>query len=187
MNKFIGIMALLLGISQLALAQRAGLTLGLSQIQIEGSSGTEVSSSGSYQFGALFYQPVTEQFEVRLGALLAQETLVSTTNTIDTTLHLSNLNVPLTAGVRIGERVLLFAGPVLSVNAQKSCSVSSGPTCKTSDLKIKGSDIQLSLGANFQLTSELGLELSLDRMGGKPFEGSTGGQIINVNFQYFIE
>ena len=187
MKNFIYLVALFLGFSKLALAQRVGLTLGLSQIQIEGASGTEISSSGSYQFGALFYQPISEQFEVRLGALLAQESLVSTTNSIDTTLHLANLNVPLTAGFRIGERVLLFAGPVLSINAQKSCSVSSGPTCKTSDLKIKGTDLQLSLGANFQLTSELGLELTMDRMGGKPFEGSAGGQIINVNFQYFIE
>jgi hypothetical protein len=187
MKMLVSFLFITLGLTQFALAQRVGLTLGLSQVQIEGASGADISSSGSYQFGALFYQPMTELVEVRLGALLAQQSLVFSKGGNDTTIGIANLNVPVTAGFRIGERFLLFAGPVLSINAQKSCSNSNGQTCSTSDLKIKGTDILLSLGANFQLTSELGLELSFDRMGGKPFEGSTGGQMINVNFQYVIE
>ncbi len=175
------------GFSNFALAQRVGITLGLSQVQVEGASGVDISSNGSYQFGAIFYQPMSEQFEVRLGALLSQQNLVATSGGTDTTIHISNLNVPLTAGLRVGERFLVFAGPVLSINANKSCTVSGGGSCNASDLKVKGTDILLSLGANFQLTSELGMELSLDRMGGKPFDGASGGQMVNVNFQYIIE
>lgn len=187
MKFFISILMMVLGLSNHAFAQRVGITLGLSQVQVEGSSGTDISSNGSYQFGALFYQPMSEQIEVRLGALLVQQNLVATAGTVDTNIHLTKLNVPLTAGFRIGERFLLFAGPVLSINANSACDSSGGGSCSTSDLKVKGTDILLSLGANFQLTSELGMELSLDRMGGKPFEGSTGGQMVNVNFQYVIE
>lgn len=179
---------ILLSYSTSAMAQRVGITLGLSQVQVEGASGVSVSNSGSYQFGALFYQPMTEQIEVRLGALLAQQTLVASAGNLDTTLHLSKLNVPLTAGFRMGERFLLFAGPVLSVNANATCDYSTGnSSCKASDLKVNGTDVLLSLGANFQLTSELGMELSFDRMNSKPFANTSGGQMININFQYIIE
>lgn len=171
--------------SSLLLAQRAGLTFGVSQVQVAGDTGIDVSSSGSYQLGALFYQPMAESFEVRVGALLHQQSLTVTASGNDTTLNLSNVNVPLTAGYKFGERFLIFAGPVLSVNANKSCK--STASCSMSSYKVKGTDVLLSLGGQAQLTESIGLEVSYDRMNGKPFEGTTGGQMINVNFQYIIE
>lgn len=176
-----------LSLSEIVFAQRAGITLGLSQVSLEGSTGVEITDTQSRQFGALFYQPITDAVEVRMGALVAQQVLELEQTGQKSTLKLSYINVPLTAGYRIGERFLLFAGPVISVNGSKSCDYSSGAACSVSQFKVKGTDIQLSLGANFQLTSEFGLELSMDRLGGKPFEGATGGQIVNVNFQYVIE
>jgi hypothetical protein len=187
MKCFMTFLMMTLGLSSLAMAQRVGLTLGLSQVQIDGAAGNDVSSNGSYEFGALFYQPMTEQFEVRLGAMLSQQNLVATASGVDTNVHITNLNVPLTGGLRLGERFLLFAGPILSINANKTCDKSTGATCNGSDLKVKGTDILLSLGAQFQLTSELGMELTLAKMGGKPFDGTTGGQVITVGFQYIIE
>jgi hypothetical protein len=183
---FVSLLMVLFGLSPLALAQRVGVTAGLSQVSVEAESGVDITSNMSFQFGGIFYQPMTEMIEARIGALLMKENFVSTVGTTETTISLTNLNVPLTAGFRMSERFLLFAGPVLSVNADKSCEVTGG-TCSASSLKVKGSDILVSLGANFQLTSELGMELSYDRMGGKPFAGTTGGQMINVNFQYVIE
>lgn len=187
MQYYVSLLLALLTFPLASYAQRVGLTLGLSQVQVDGTSGTDVSSGTSYQLGGLFYQPMAEQIEVRLGALYAQETLTASSGGVDTTIHLSQLNVPLTAGYKVGERFLLFAGPVLSINVGKSCDVSTNVNCSINNLKVKGTDILLSLGANFQLTEELGMELSLDRMSSKPFEGSSGGQIINVNFQYIIE
>lgn len=187
MKSYLLIVAMIVGFSCSSFAQRVGVTLGVSQVQIDGNSGVDISNDQSVQFGALFYQPMTETVDVRLGALLAQQSLTVGQGNAETTLKISNINVPLTAGMHLGERVLLFAGPVLSVNASKSCELKSGASCSVSSYKVRGTDIQISLGANFQLTSELGLELSFDKMGGKPFEGATGGQIVNVNFQYIIE
>lgn len=180
---------LAIGFSSVAVkAQKAGLTVGLSQVQIEGSSGVTVDSNGSYQAGALFYQPFNEPLSFRMGAFFAKEMLTIKTGGVDTKLDLLNINVPLTLGYGISDRFLLFAGPVLSVNASKSCSSSlANVDCNVSDLKVKGTDILLSLGTHFQLTEELGMELSYDRMGGKPFENTSSGQLINVNFQYIIE
>ena len=187
MKSIVQLLFFTLATTSTAYAQRAAITLGLSQVQVEGVSGVDISSNGSYQFGALFYQPMTEVVDVRLGALWSQQMLTLDQGNLETNLKIANLNVPLTAGYRVGERFLLFAGAVLSVNADKSCEYSNGSACNKSDMKVRSSDVLLSVGANFQLTSELGLELSLDRMGGKPFEGATGGQLLNVNFQYVIE
>jgi len=186
MKGLIAIYLLLLGFSGTVFAQKAGVTFGLSQIQIEGASGVDVSSNGSYQLGALFYQPMNELLEVRMGALFGQENLTATSaGSSDTTINLTYINVPLTLGYRFAERFLMFIGPVIKVNAGKSCKATGG--CSISSLKVKGTDMLLSLGGHMQLTEVLGLELSLDRMSGKPFEGTSGGQIINVNFQYLIE
>lgn len=174
-----------IGFSSSVFAQKAGVTLGLSQVQIEGESGVDVSSNGSYQLGALFYQPMTEMIDVRVGALLEQDNLTVTRAGVDQTLNLSYISIPLTVGFRFGERFLMFLGPVLHVNAAKSCKASGG--CSISSYKVKGTDMLLSLGGHIQLTDALGLEVSLDRMSAKPFEGTTGGQSINVNFQYIIE
>ncbi len=178
-------MLFFIGFSSSVFAQKAGVTLGLSQVQIEGESGVDVSSNGSYQLGALFYQPMTEMIDVRVGALLEQDNLTVTTAGVDRTLNLSYINIPLTVGFRFGERFLMFLGPVLHVNAAKSCKASGG--CSISSYKVKGTDMLLSLGGHVQLTDVLGLEVSLDRMSTKPFEGTSGGQSINVNFQYIIE
>lgn len=187
MRLFITLFLVIGTFSTLAQAQRAGITLGLSQLEAEAQSGVDVSSDGSTYVGALFYQPMTEQLEVRLGAFWAQQTWNLKKDNAETTLRLSKINVPLTAGFRFGERFLLFAGPVLSLNGETSCDISSGAKCNDSDMKVRGTDVLLSLGANFQLMSELGMEISYDRMSGKPFEGATGGHMINFSVQYVIE
>lgn len=187
MKYFLFISLLTLSLSQGAWAQKVGVTLGISQVQLEVNDGVDLSGTSAYQMGGLFYQPLTESIEARLGALFATQLFTQTVGTVDTTITLSKLNVPLTAGYRMGERVLLFAGPVLSLNAGKKCENSDGSGCTVGALKVAGSDVQLSLGANFQLTSELGMELSYDRMGVKPMVGTSGGSVINVNFQYIIE
>lgn len=171
--------------SNVVLAQKAGVTFGLSQVQIEGKSGVSVDSNGSYQAGALFYQPMAENISLRMGAFFMKELLTISASGVDTKLDLLNVNVPLTLGYGFTERFLLFAGPVLSVNASKSCKNTS--TCNVSDLKVKGTDVLLSLGGHFQLTEVLGMEVTYDRMSGKPFEGASSGQTFNVNFQYLIE
>lgn len=186
MKLLINTVLLLVGFSSTVLAQKAGVTLGFTQLQIENESGVDVSSNGSYQFGALFYQPMTELIEVRLGALFEQDNLeISSTMGGDQKLNLSYINVPLTVGFRFAERFLMFFGPVIHVNAAKSCKATGG--CSIGSYKVKGTDMLLSLGGQVQLTDALGLEVSMDRMSAKPFEGTTGGQTINVNFQYIIE
>lgn len=169
-----------------AFAQKAGVTLGFSQVQIEGDSGTDISSNGSYQLGGLFYQPMTEMSEARVGALFGQQNLIFASGGNETTMNLSYVHVPLTLGFRFNERFLLFLGPVISLNASKSCKATTGE-CRMSQYKVKGTDVLLSLGGHVQLTESLGLEVTMDRINSKPFEGATGGQIININFQYLIE
>ncbi|MEY4615285.1 MAG: hypothetical protein RJB66_245 [Pseudomonadota bacterium] len=187
MKNSLFIFSLLVGFSTSAFAQRVGLTLGVSQVHIDSSTGVDINNDQSLQFGALFYQPMTDSVDVRLGALLAQNSLNIGSGNSEVNLKISNINVPLTAGLHLGERVLVFGGPVISVNASKSCEGVSGASCSVNSYKVRGTDIQLSLGFNVLLTSELGLELSYDKMGGKPFEGASGGQVVNVNFQYVIE
>jgi hypothetical protein len=177
---------LLVGFSSAVFAQKAAVTLGLSQVQVQGDTGVDVSSNGSYQLGALFYHPFSDMMEARLGALLGQENLTFTQSGNDVELNLTSINVPLTLGFRFAERFLMFLGPVINVNVTKTCKASVG-SCSVSSFKAKGTDVLLSFGGHVQLTESLGLEISLDKMSGKPFVGTTGGQIINVNFQYIIE
>jgi hypothetical protein len=164
--------------------------VGLSQVQVEAESTSDVTSNGSFQLGGLFYQPFSEMALLRVGALVGQQNFSSTSTaapSVETTISLTKLNVPVTMGMMMGERFMLFGGAVLGLTASKSCSITGASTCSVSTLKVAGSDFLLTLGTQFRLTSELAMELTFDKMGGKPFAGTTGGSAINVNFQYIIE
>lgn len=167
-------------------AQRVGLSLGLSQVQIEADASQDISSQSGGQAGALFYQPFSEMAQFRVGALLNQQSHVFTVGSSETTLNLTKLNIPMTMGFSVGERFLLFAGPVLGLTVSKTCTTTSG-TCSVNSMKVAGTDLLFSLGAQILLTSEWAMDLSFDKLTGKPFEGASGASAINVNFQYIIE
>jgi hypothetical protein len=172
--------------SQSLFAQKVGIALGTSQMNVEVETGVEPQAEGGLLGGALFYNKFGDMMMQRIGVLYAQRDFSTTYNSVKTNYNLSYLQVPLTVGLILNPNFALFGGVDLNLNVGKACSIANS-SASCSPKGVKSADFGLNLGVNLTFMDDFGLEIFYDRALGKIMDGTTGASTVGVTLLYLIE
>lgn len=172
--------------SQNVLAQKVGIALGTSQMNVEVDNGAEAQADGGLLGGALFYNKFGDKMMQRIGVLYTQRDFSLTSGAVKTNYNFSYLQVPMTIGFVLNPNFSFFGGFDLNLNVGKSCSISDvNTTCTPKG--VKSADLGLNLGINLTFMDEFGLEVFYDKTFGKIMDNTTGATTIGVTLLYLIE
>lgn len=168
-----------LAFSAVASAADMGLEVGFRSQSGDGPAGTSAKSETGYQVGIVTAFPLNGALNLRLGYLYTQRPL-SVTDDVTGATSKANLNyfdIPVTLLYKFEEYAGIFAGPVVAINLDNSCSGVAG--CKIND--VKSPVVPIQLGATFKFAPQLGATVYFETSGGDMATGLSNYRAVGAN------
>ncbi|MFZ4403056.1 MAG: outer membrane beta-barrel protein [Pseudobdellovibrionaceae bacterium] len=163
--------------SYIAYANDFGLEVGIRQQSASSpTSGVNVKSKMGYQFGGVAHFEIQGPVYFRTGLLYTQRPItfeIPATN-VTQQYSLNSVDVPLTALYKFQDYAGAFAGLVLSMNLDSTCS----PGCSVTN--VKSPVTPFIFGANFKFAPELAATLYFET-GGKLADGIEDNRAVGAN------
>lgn len=156
-----------------------GVEVGFRSQSGAGASGTSAKSETGYQAGVVGQFPLSGQLAARAGLMYTQRPLTVTDDTTQqsTKAQLNYFDVPVALMYKFDDAAGVFAGVVLGMNLDSSCSGVAG--CKINDPKSMVTPFQL--GASFKFAPQVGATVYFETMSGDVAQNLSNYRAVGAN------
>lgn len=181
MIKLLSLVAtLLLGASS-AHALDFGLEAGVRSQSADVDAPSSLKSQMGFQFGATAALPLSEVLSLRTGMLYTQRPLVVENGANEYKYSLNYVDIPLQLMYRIEEYAGVYAGVVVAMNMDKSCSGG----CAVE--KLKTPLVPIAFGATFKFAPQLGGSIQFETASGEAAKSLSNFRAIGANLIVYFE
>lgn len=164
-----------------------GLAAGLHSNQAETDiRGANIAAETGFRIGILAFLPIYRVFGVRSGFQYVQRySTIDRTSSGQVDLDFSYFDVPLTAMLKLGDYVGIFAGPVLSFNHGKDVTCSLRADCGAQD--IKSFLVPWQAGLSARIFSQMGAEVFYEYIDGDLATNVANMSTVGGNIIFYFE